>query len=68
MLFATISKILGRPLPRRFMENLQAGFVMLLLGFMLYVSFFDLERVGLDSGLIKDPDPVAAEPVEPAQP
>jgi hypothetical protein len=32
------------------------------------LSFFDLERVGLDSGLIKDPDPVAAEPVEPAQP
>ena len=68
MLFATISKLLGRPLPRRFMENLQAGFVMLLLGFMVYVSFFDLERVGLDSGLLQDPDPVEAEPVDPVQP
>ncbi|CAI8327770.1 MAG: Regulator of sigma-E protease RseP [Opitutia bacterium UBA7350] len=68
MLFATISKIIGRPLPRRFIESLQAAFVMLLLGFMLYVSFFDLERVGLDTGLIKDPEPVAAEPAHLAQP
>lgn len=68
MLFATISKFLGRPLPRRFMESLQTAFVMLLLGFMLYVSFFDIERVGLDTGLIKDPEPITAKPREPAQP
>jgi regulator of sigma E protease len=68
MLFATISKLLGRPLPRRFMESLQTGFVMLLLGFMLYVSFFDIERVGLDTGIIKNPEPVASEIAEPAQP
>jgi regulator of sigma E protease len=64
MLFATISKLLGRPLPRRFMESLQSAFVILLLGFMVYVSFFDIERVGLDSGLIKDPKPQAVPAVD----
>ena len=64
MFFATLSKVLGRPLPQRFIERIQAAFVMLLLGFMLYVSFFDLERVGLDTGL-HDPEPVAAEPAQP---
>ncbi|MBL6839082.1 MAG: RIP metalloprotease RseP, partial [Puniceicoccaceae bacterium] len=38
MLFATISKIIGRPLPRRLMENVQGAFMILLLGFVIYVS------------------------------
>jgi regulator of sigma E protease len=54
MLFATISKLIGRPLPRQLMEKLQAGFVILLLGFMVYVSYFDIGRAGRDAGLIKD--------------
>jgi regulator of sigma E protease len=48
MFFATVSKIIGRPLPRKFMENLQVGFVILLLSFVVYVSFFDIKRVGFD--------------------
>jgi len=55
MFFATISKLLGRPLPRKFMENLQVGFVILLLSFVVYVSFFDVKRVGLDIGIVNDP-------------
>lgn len=54
MLFATISKLIGRPLPQKFIENLQGAFMILLLGFVIYVSFFDVGRVGRDIGLIDD--------------
>ncbi|MEM7791733.1 MAG: site-2 protease family protein, partial [Verrucomicrobiota bacterium] len=54
MTFATISKLIGRPLPRKFMERLQGAFVVILLTFMVYVSFFDVGRVGRDIGLIQD--------------
>lgn len=61
MFFATVSKIIGRPLPRKLMENLQVGFVLLLLSFVVYVSFFDVKRVGLDIGVINDPSQSSAE-------
>ena len=54
MLFATISKLVGRPLPKKIMENRQTAFMILLLGFVIYVSFFDVGRVGRDIGLIDD--------------
>jgi regulator of sigma E protease len=61
MLFATISKLIGRPLPRKLMENVQGAFMILLLGFVIYVSFFDVGRVGRDIGLIQDEPPAAEE-------
>ena len=64
MLFATLSKVIGRPLPRKLMESTQFAFVILLLGFVAYVSFFDIGRVGRSSGLIND-DVVANEPIDP---
>lgn len=64
MLFATISKVLGRPLPQKLMENVQGGFMILLLGFVIYVSFFDVGRVGRDIGLITDEPPAAKEAPE----
>lgn len=45
MMFATISKVSGRKLPRKLMENVQGAFVLLLLGFVVYVSFFDVSRI-----------------------
>ena len=54
MLFATISKFIGRPLPQRLMESVQGAFMVLLLGFILYVTFFDVSRLGYDIGLIDD--------------
>ncbi len=54
MLFATIAKCRGRPLPMKLMESLQIAFVILLLGMMLYVTRFDVETVGRDTGIIKD--------------
>ncbi len=62
MLFATIAKCIGRPLPIKLMESLQIAFVVLLLGMMLYVSRFDIETVGRDTGLIKDKAPVEEAP------
>jgi len=50
MMFATISKLSGRQLPRRFMEVTQGSFVILFLCFFLYVTFFDVGRVGHELG------------------
>lgn len=57
MLFATISKIVGRPIPRRFLERVQSAFMLLLFGFIVYVSFFDVGRVSRDIGLLKEEVP-----------
>jgi regulator of sigma E protease len=54
MMFATVSKLSGRQLPRRFMEAVQFAFIILLLGFVAYVSFYDVRRVF-------GPDPAAEE-------
>ncbi len=46
ILFATINKIRGRPLPRRLVESVQGAFmVMLLFGLMLYLTFHDIRRI-----------------------
>ena len=45
MVFATIEKIRGKPLPSAFLERSQMLFVVLLFSFMLYVTFFDFQRL-----------------------
>jgi len=60
MLFATISKLIKRPLPIKVMEKVQVTFMVLLIGMVLYISFFDVGRLGRDIGLIKD-DPLPAQ-------
>lgn len=64
MLFATIAKLIGRPLPIRLMEKVQVSFMVLLLGMVLYISFFDVGRVGRAIGWIEEPPLV--QPAEPA--
>jgi len=54
MMFATISKITGRKIPRRVMEGSYTACIVLLLTFMIYVSFYDVKRVGIDAGVIGD--------------
>ncbi|MGB0744506.1 MAG: site-2 protease family protein [Opitutales bacterium] len=54
MLFATISKVIRRPLPISVMEKIQVAFMVLLLGTALYITFFDIGRVGRDIGLLED--------------
>ncbi len=61
MLFATVSKLAGRPLPRRLMEITQGAFVVLLLTFMLYVTFFDIGRIGGGFGFGTEADAPAGQ-------
>ena len=62
MLFATAAKVIGRPLPRKLLENMQGAFMLILLSFIIYVSFFDVGRVGRDIGLIKEETPEEVAP------
>lgn len=48
MLFATIGKLRGRPLPMKFIMNAQLTFMALLFTMILYVTFFDVRRVARD--------------------
>ena len=63
MTFATIHKLTGRPVPRRIMEASYTLCIVMLLSFMVYVSYRDILRVGLDAGVIED-KPNAAPAVE----
>ena len=45
MVFATIEKLRGKPLPIAFLERTQILFVALIFSFMLYVTFFDVRRI-----------------------
>lgn len=67
MTFATISKLTGRPIPRKIMEGSYTVCIVVLLSFMLYVSYRDVLRVGLDAGVIED-KPNAAPAEMPAEP
>jgi regulator of sigma E protease len=51
MLFATISKITGRQLPRKIMEGAYTACIIMLISMVIYVSFFDVKRVGQDIGI-----------------
>jgi len=45
IIFSMIEAALRRPLPARFVSALQTGFAALLIGFMLYITFFDIQRM-----------------------
>lgn len=51
MLFATIHKVTGRPLPAGFIATVQGVFMILLFSLMIYVSFFDIRRWRGDTAL-----------------
>jgi len=44
IVMALVERLFGRPLPRRLIEYTTTGFAVLLIGFMLYVSFNDVKR------------------------
>jgi regulator of sigma E protease len=48
MLFATIGRLRGRPLPVSFIMTAQSVFMVLLLSMMLYLSVFDVRRIVRD--------------------
>lgn len=46
MAFATWQKLTGKPLPPRVITSLQSAMMLALLGMVLYISFFDVVRIG----------------------
>jgi regulator of sigma E protease len=62
MLFATIGRLRGKPLPAGFIQTAQSAFVVMLLCMMVYVTFFDVRRIA------RDVAPAKAESEAPAAP
>ena len=54
IVFATIQKLVGRPVPRKVMELSYTVCIGILLSLMIYISYRDILRVGLDAGFIED--------------
>ena len=42
IVMAILESVRGKPLPARFLEMIQGGFALLLMGFMLYITTKDL--------------------------
>jgi regulator of sigma E protease len=72
ILMAIIEKIRRRPLSIKFVEYTTTGFAVLLISFMLYVTFFDIKRFSLFRAMFTTDVQIqqSAQPVEtaPAQP
>jgi regulator of sigma E protease len=72
ILMAIIEKIRRRPLSIKFVEYTTTGFAVLLISFMLYVTFFDIKRIPLFRAMFKSDVQIeqSAPPAEtaPAQP
>ncbi len=65
MLFATLARLRGRPLPTSFVMATQSTFIMLLFSMIIYVTFFDVRRVVRD---VRAGQAEVAAPAEPAPP
>ena len=72
ILMAIIEKIRRRPLSIKFVEYTTTGFAVLLISFMLYVTFFDIKRFSMFRAMFKSDVQIqqSAQPAEaaPAQP
>jgi regulator of sigma E protease len=68
ILMAIIEKIRRRPLSIKFVEYTTTGFAVLLISFMLYVTFFDIKRFSLFRAMFKSDVQIqqSAQPVEAA--
>lgn len=60
MLFATIGRLRGRPLPVSFIMTAQSVFLVLLFSMMLYLSVFDVRRIVRDVKADRAADAAAA--------
>ena len=66
MLFATIGRLRGRPLPVSFIMTAQSVFLVLLFSMVLYVSVFDVRRIVRDVKADRAAEAAAAAPAAPA--
>jgi Zn-dependent protease len=53
ILIAVLERVRRRPLDARLLEYVTTAFAVLLISFMLYVTFFDLTRLSLIRALFK---------------
>ena len=60
MLFATIARLRGRPLPVNFIMTAQSVFLVLLFSMVLYVSVFDVRRIVREAKPEREPEPASA--------
>jgi regulator of sigma E protease len=65
IMFATIARLRGKPLPFEFMATLQSIFMVLLLSFVLYVGFFDFRRMARDHRAETEAKTTQSEPAAP---
>jgi regulator of sigma E protease len=64
MLFATIGRLRGRPLPLNFIMTAQSVFLVLLFSMVLYVSVFDVRRIVRDVKADRTATEPAADPAK----
>ena len=62
IMFTLLEWIRKKPLNLRLMEGIQTAFVVLLLAFVVYVSFNDVKRLLLMRGIGSKPEPAATAP------
>jgi regulator of sigma E protease len=62
IVMACIEGIIRRPIPFFILNYVQTGFALLVIGYMLYVSFFDVQDLG--SGAKEKTYKIKFEPVE----
>lgn len=65
IIMSIIEKLRRRPISIRFVEYTYTGFAILLISFMLYITFFDVRRLPLFKALLQRGAQVV-ESVEPA--
>lgn len=65
MVFATIAKLRGKPLPASFIAASQSAFMLFFIGIFVYVTFFDTGRVHRSESAIIEQERAAAQRVEP---
>ncbi len=65
IVFATIAKLRRKPLPASFIASAQSLFMLLFLGIFIYVTFFDVGRVGRNETAIIEQERAAARSIAP---
>jgi regulator of sigma E protease len=68
IMMSIIEKIRRRPLSPKFVEYVTTGFALLLISFMLYVTFFDIQRFSLFRAMFQNKTQIIEPQNSPAQP
>jgi regulator of sigma E protease len=68
IMMSIIEKIRRRPLSPKFVEYVTTGFALLLISFMLYVTFFDLQRFSLFRAMFQNKTQIIEPQNSPAEP